>query len=139
MLAAPLLKKIRAKVDRGDELLDRDEFARALEAFHEAVALIPAPKHQHEIALTAYTALGEGYFFAGYHDQALRAFAAALKAPGGVENPLLHLRIGQACFEISEFDRAADALTRAYALDGRDVFEGEDDKYLSFLATRIAL
>ena len=34
---------------------------------------------------------------------------------------------------------AADFLTRAYALDGTDVFQGEDDKYLSFLATRIEL
>jgi hypothetical protein len=102
------------------------------------VALIPAPKYRHDIALPAYTALGKGYFFAGYHYRALRAFAVALKAPG-VENPLLHLRIGQAHFENRADDQAADALTRAYALDGRDVFDGEGDKHLSFLATWIAL
>ncbi len=139
MLAAPLLRKIQAKLDQGDALLDRDEFAKALEAYRQAVALIPAPKHRHEIALPAYTALGEGFFFAGYYARALRAFGEALKAPGGVENPLLHLRIGQAHFEGREFDRAADALTRAYALGGRDVFDGEEGKYLSFLATRVPL
>jgi tetratricopeptide (TPR) repeat protein len=139
MLSPSLLKKIQAKMDRGDELLDRDQFAKAQEAFRQAVALIPSPKYRHEISLPAYTALGEGYLFAGYHERALRAFQQALKAPGGVESPLLYLRIGQAYFEIRDYDRAADELTRAYALDGRDVFDGEDDKYLSFLATRIKL
>lgn len=139
MLTPATLKAIRAKLDQGDRLLDRDRFARAWDAYRAALALIPDPKHQYGIALEAYTALGEGYFFAAHHDRALRAFREALKAPGGVENPLLHLRIGQAHFERGEFDAAADALTRAYALDGEDVFAGEDEKYLAFLATRIDL
>jgi hypothetical protein len=42
-------------------------------------------------------------------------------------------------FENGDLDRAADSFTRAYALDGKDVFEGEDDKYLSFLSTRIEM
>ena len=99
--------------------------------------MIPEPRHEHEISLSAYTALGEGFFFAGYYKKALRAYKQALKAPGGAENPLLHLRMGQAFFEDGDPERAADSLTRAYALDGRAVFRGEDKKYLAFLATRI--
>jgi cytochrome c-type biogenesis protein CcmH/NrfG len=93
----------------------------------------------YDISLPAFTALGEAYFFSGNYRDALSAFRAALKAPGGVENPLLLLRLGQTYYESGDLDRAADSLTTAYALDGRDVFEGEDDKYLSFLATRIEL
>lgn len=139
MLTPAVLKTIRAKLDQGDRLLDRDQFARAWDAYSAALALIPDPKHEYAIALEAYTALGEGYFFAARHDRALRAFAEAIKAPGGVENPLLHLRTGQAHFELGELAAAADALTRAYALGGADVFAGEDEKYLAFLATRIDL
>lgn len=139
MLEPTLLEMIQSKLTEGDAFLDRDLFAKAHEAYRQAVALIPAPQHLQGISLEAYTALGEGYYFAGYHDRALRAYMQALKAPGGVENPLLHLRIGQAYFETRQFDDAADSLTRAYALDGRDVFDGEDEKYLAFLATRIEL
>jgi tetratricopeptide (TPR) repeat protein len=139
MLPSQLHDEIQAKIDRGDEFLNADDFARAAELYREAVALIPGPKHLHEVSLPVFTALGEAYFYAGNYHEALAAFQAALKAPGGVENPLLHLRFGQAYFESGDLNRAANSLTRAYALDGRTVFDGEDDKYLSFLATRIEL
>jgi tetratricopeptide (TPR) repeat protein len=139
MLPASLIDEIQSKLDQGDACLDADEFAAAIAFCQQAVSLIPAPKHSHDISLSAFTALGEAYFFSGYYQDALAAFSEALKSPGGVENPLLHLRRGQAYFENGDPDRAADSLTRAYALDGRDVFDGEDDKYLSFLATKIEL
>jgi tetratricopeptide (TPR) repeat protein len=139
MLPTSLLREIQGKLDQGDEALDEDYFAEAITHYREAVSLIPDPKYLHNVSLPAFTALGEGFFFSGHYEEALGAFKEALKAPGGVENPLLHLRLGQAYFESGDLDRAGDSLTRAYALDGRDVFDGEDDKYLSFLATRIEL
>ena len=139
MLPVRLLDVIQAKLDEGDEFLNADDFADAIALYQQAVSLIPAPKHLHEISLPAFTALGEAYFFSGHYRDALTALKQAEKAPGGVENPLLHLRLGQAYFESGDLDRAGDSLTRAYALDGRDVFDGEDDKYLSFLATRVEL
>jgi hypothetical protein len=36
-------------------------------------------------------------------------------------------------------DRAADELTRAYRNDGLEIFEDEEEKYLMFLKTRIAI
>jgi tetratricopeptide (TPR) repeat protein len=139
MIPDSLINKIQDKVDQGDDALNDDEFRKAINLYREAVALLPRPKFRHAISLATYTALGEGYFFSGYYRKALVALKQALKAPGGVENPLLHLRMGQAYFELREFDAAADSLTRAYALDGRTVFEGEEDKYLLFLGTRIEL
>jgi len=139
MLPSQLHDVIQAKIDQGDEFLNADDFARAAELFWEAVSMIPDPKYLHEISLSAFTALGEAYFYAGSFHEALSAFREALKAPGGVENPLVLLRLGQAYFESGDLNCAAEALTIAYALDGTRIFEGEDDKYLSFLATRIEL
>lgn len=139
MLNTSLTGKIQGKLDQGDENLDADEFSNAIDLYQQAISLIPDPKHVHEISLSAFTALGEAYFFSGYYQKALRAFKEAMKAPGGVENPLLHLRMGQAHFEKGDLEQAADSLTRAYALDGRQVFHGEDRKYLTFLASRIDL
>lgn len=131
--------RIQTLCELGDGYLNADQFAEALEKYRQAAALIPEPAIEHPLALSVYTAIGEAYYFAGQHQQALEAFQKAMKAPGAIENPLAHLRLGQAYFEVGRLDDAADELTRAYMLDGRDVFEGEDDKYLAFLATRITL
>jgi tetratricopeptide (TPR) repeat protein len=128
---------IQREIDRGDEALDDEFFAVAIEHFKKAVSLIPDPKHEFAIALHAFAALGDGYFFSGYHDDAIRAFRQALKAPGGVENGLVWLRLGQVYYELRELDAAADALTRAFALEGQCMFDDEDEKYLTFLSTRI--
>ncbi|MBX9679224.1 MAG: tetratricopeptide repeat protein [Gemmataceae bacterium] len=133
------LDKIQSLCDLGDGYLNADQFAEALEKYREAATLIPEPFTEHQLALSVYTAIGEAHLFAGQHQQSLEAFQKAMNAQGAIENPLAHLRLGQAYFEVGRMDDAADELTRAYMLDGRDVFDGEDDKYLAFLATRITL
>ena len=94
MLSSQLHDEIQAKIDQGDEFLNADDFTRAAETYREALALIPEPKHLHEISLPAFTALGEANFYAGNYPEALSAFREALEAPGGVENPLVLLRLG---------------------------------------------
>ena len=56
--------------------------------------------------------------------------------PGGLGNPLVHLRLGQAFYEIGDRDRAADELMRAYMGAGAEIFETRECKYLDFLASR---
>jgi hypothetical protein len=53
-----------------------------------------------------------------------------------IGNPFLHLRLGQCQFELGNFDRAADELTRAHVGAGAEIFEGAD-KYFTFLKTRL--
>ena len=53
--------------------------------------------------------------------------------PGTLGNPWVHLRLGQARYELGEMDRAADELTRAYMGGDRDIFEGHDPKYFALL------
>jgi tetratricopeptide (TPR) repeat protein len=130
--------RITALCDLGDAFLNADRFADALGKYHEAASLILEPT-TNPLALSVYTAIGEAHYFAGQHQQALEAFQTAAQTPGAIENPLAHLRLGQAYFEVGRLDEAADELTRAYMLDGSDVFDGEDEKYIAFLATRISL
>ncbi len=52
-------------------------------------------------------------------------------------SPVVYLQKGKCHFELNELDHAADALTRAFMLEGLDVFKHEDPKYIAFLKTRI--
>lgn len=122
--------------ERGDALADRGDFDGAIAAFEEAWALLPPPALRWEAATWILTAIGDAQFSAGRFDLAGRALAGAVRAPGGLGNPFIHLRLGQCAFERGELDRAADELMRAYMGDGPRVFEDEDPKYLRFLATR---
>ena len=54
----------------------------------------------------------------------------------GLGNPYVHLRLGQAYFELGNFDKSADELSRAYMGAGMDIFMEDDGKYLEFLETR---
>ncbi len=138
-LLPTVLDEIQGKLEVGDEALDAGEYATALARYREAAALLPEPRLGHDISYAVHAALGDGYFFAEDFQQAAAALRDALKAADGLADPVVHLRLGQAYFEMGDLDRAFDSLMYAYALDGRNVFQGEDGKYLAFLAARTTL
>jgi tetratricopeptide (TPR) repeat protein len=140
MLTAEQLQEIQERIDQGDTFLNSGNFARALELYQQAASLIPEPKGDYEISLPVLTAIGEALFYSGRYSDALSVFRRAAKSPGGIENPLVHLRLGQAYYELGDFDSAGDELTRAYMLTGEDIFQGEDEKkYFDYLKTRIEI
>lgn len=131
-------QKIQEAIDAGDAFLNDGDFSSALLRYEDALAAIPEPRQSHPAALQVLTACGEALYYLGEYQNAIAYFHRALKTPGGIENPLLHLRFGQCYFEVGDFDRAADSLSRAYALEGLDIFDWEEDrKYIDFLASRI--
>lgn len=54
-------------------------------------------------------------------------------------NSIVHFNKGVCYFELSEFDHAADSFTRAYMLEGENIFKGKDSKYFDFLKTKIEI
>lgn len=54
-------------------------------------------------------------------------------------NPIIHFNKGLCHFELNELDHAADSFTRAYMLEGENVFKGQDSKYFDFLKTKIEI
>ena len=69
----------------------------------------------------------------------MNCFVNAVQCPDGLGNPFIHLRLGQAYFELENPEKAADELARAYMGGGVDIFMEDDPKYLSFLETRIEM
>lgn len=112
-------------------------FEQAFGFYREALNLVPAPAEEWEATTWILAAIGDLYFSADMKDKAMEAFADAVRCPGGLGNPFIHLRLGQCCLDLGQADRAADELTRAYMGAGREVFENQDPKYIKFLEERI--
>jgi tetratricopeptide (TPR) repeat protein len=131
--------QIRDLCAQGDALVARREFNQAFERYRDALTLLPEPVEDWEAATWILAAIGDLYFLAGNYEKSVRAFEDAVRCPGGLGNPFIHLRNGECHFELRHPDRAVDELLRAYMGDGLEVFEKEDPKYLQFLQSRVEL
>lgn len=123
----------------GNALAEQGRCLEARTKFVQALELLPEPHLRWEAATWLWTAIGDMHFLLGDAEKTLQCYVNAVQCPGGLGNPFIHLRLGQACFDLGDLDKAADELTRAYMGAGLDIFMQDDPKYLSFLETRIEL
>jgi tetratricopeptide (TPR) repeat protein len=130
-------KQITELCERGDALVEEQQFEKAFYCYRDALNLVPEPAEDWEATTWILSAIGDLYFAEGKFEKAIGAFQDAVGCPGGLGNPFIHLRLGECFFELGDQLRAADELTRAYMGAGREVFDTEDPKYLTFLATRL--
>jgi tetratricopeptide (TPR) repeat protein len=128
---------IRNLCAKGDELVLQKQFEKAFCFYRDALNLVPKPVEEWEATTWILVAIGDLYFLAGKIEKAVGAFEDAVRCPGGLGNPFIHLRLGECHFELGNQDRAADELTRAYMGGGKQIFEKEGPKYFAFLSNRI--
>lgn len=130
--------EIKELCAEGDVLARMGEFTGAYKNYMKALELVPEPKEEFQATTWILAALGDLYFRARDFKQAAHVLSDAMLCVQAVGNPFLHLRLGQAQFELGEHVRAADELCRAYMGAGKQIFEAEDPKYFEFLKTRIS-
>lgn len=132
---------IKLNIDRlcgdADALVDEGDYFKAIDLYVEALNLIPEPIEKWEASTWVLTALGEALFFSEDFAGAAEYLKSAMHCPGAIGNPLIHLRLGQCQLELRNLDKAGDELTRAYMGAGREIFDGEDEKYFNFLSGKI--
>src|SRR5262245_39788873 len=128
-------QQINALCEKGDALVEQQQFEKAFYCYRDALNLVPEPVEAWEATTWILSAIGDLYFLEGKFEKAVVAFEDAVRCPGGLGNPFIHLRLGECFFELRNQHRAADELTRAYMGAGREVFDTEDRKYLAFLET----
>jgi tetratricopeptide (TPR) repeat protein len=122
--------------EAGDEMADDERYRQALELYEEAWKLLPEPKIDWKAATWILSSIGDAYFFDGAFSDAMEAFTGAVRAPDGLGNPFIHLRLGQCAFELGLMSRAEDELARAYICEGgKEIFADEDPKYFRHLQT----
>ena len=132
-------EKVVALSKEGDELSNDAHYPKARAKYIEALKLLPDHPSNWEAATWLFVAIGDTHFFSQSFEKMMKAFSNAVQSPGGLGNPFIHLRLGQAYFELSELDKSTDELTRAYMGGGMDIFMEDDPKYLEFLETRIEM
>ncbi|MEH6415803.1 tetratricopeptide repeat protein [Pseudomonas sp. CGJS7] len=134
-----LYERLNRLCQAGNELASQGRFDAAVTQFNDAWELVPEPKKDWEASTWILTAIGDCYFHLGDLKSARSVLEYAVRCPGGLGNPFIHLRLGQVMLEVNEPDRAADELMRAYMGAGAEIFAEDDPKYLAFLRTRAEL
>lgn len=127
--------KLKELFAQGDTLLGQDQYARALALYQQALGLIPEPVKAHRLAALTYANIGDACLLLKKHEEARRAFQDALQSAGGEGNAYVHLRLGQCAYELGDLGQAEAHLSRAHALKGEGIFEGEDEKYSRFVGS----
>ncbi|WP_073288493.1 tetratricopeptide repeat protein [Hymenobacter psychrotolerans] len=134
-----LYQEIMLHCKEGDEAVEDDDYDRAIHAFQQAFDLIPEPYQEWEASTWVLFSLGEAQFFNEDYAAAKESLTAVMHCPDAIGNPLIHLRLGQVQYEMGNFAKAKDELMRAYMGQGEEIFEGEDEKYFTFLKQEVAL
>ena len=127
--------KITKLCEEGETLSKSGDLREALRLFHSSWEILPEPKEDWDAATWILTAIGDAHFFLGDFKNVFGALSNAVLCPNGLGNPFVHLRLGQAAYELGQMDKAKDELTRAYMGAGRGIFATEDPKYLTYLET----
>jgi tetratricopeptide (TPR) repeat protein len=128
----------RTKVDSICEAanvhIEAKRWAAAGKLLWDAFDLIPEPRERYAETTWVVASIGDVLLGEREWDKARQAFEDAIGLPGGLGNPYLHMRLGQAEYEVGNLGRASEELMRAYMGAGDELFRDEDPKYLSLVA-----
>lgn len=138
-LTDEVFEKIKRYCALGDSACEKRDYRGAIRYYRDAFKLIPEPQTDWKASTWVLTAISDAYLLNGDFDSAREALEYAVHCPDGLGNAYIHLRLGQAQFELGNMDRAADELARAYMGGGKRMFEGQGQKYFDFLKTRMIL
>ena len=122
-----LYERVAELSEQGNALMDGDDPAAALRVWSSALALLPPPREQWEAHVWLSASLGDAAFSLGNTAQAFEYFFDAMNGPDGQVNPFILYRAGQCCEALGNRQQALNLLVRAYALDGEDVFNADEE------------
>src|SRR5262245_23213382 len=117
-LDAAAVLRITELCDAGDDDIEHGRVDDAIEKYQAAFQLVPTPVHAFRITMWILTALGEAFLFKRDFESAERVLVEAMRVPGAIGNPFMHLRLGQAELGLGNERAARDELGRAYAGGG---------------------
>ena len=118
---------------KGNSFFDEGKYEKARLMFEEALTYVPEPKTNWKASSWLYAGIGDCFFYLNDFEKSKNSFFDAANCPEGITNPFVLLRLGQCCFETGDKEKAIDYLLRAYMLDGKKIFDNEDEKYVNLV------
>jgi tetratricopeptide (TPR) repeat protein len=127
--------------EQGNTYFDEEHYSTAIEVWQQALALIPHPQNTYAESQWLETSIGDAYFLNEEFELALQHFQNAKSniEAFAYENPFIMLRLGQSLLECTQPEEAKEYLLRAYLLEGEEIFDNDDPKYLDFLKQQVDL
>lgn len=140
-ITAEVSRKLDELAEKGNQLESAGRIDEALQAWNEALGMIPEPQQSYSETVWFLAAIGDIHFQRGEYQQSYECFnkARGNLSGGGYANPFVMLRLGESCLEIGDEKNATEYLLRAYMMEGKEIFAGEGDKqkYFEFLRTHV--
>ena len=130
-LSESTYRRIAEYCDKGEAMYESGAFHKAISNYEKALDLLPNPKEDWEAATWICTALSDAYAELDENEESMSYLLMAEKSPGGTTNPYIQLQLGIAYYDRLDLNQARDYLLRAYMLEGDDIFEDLEAKYLS--------
>lgn len=141
--------EIKVKLDelaeRGNQFEEEERYEEAIQAWEERLHLIPEPQNFFSETIWFLAAIGDVYFKQELYAKAHECFdkARGNLSGEGYRNPFIMLRLGECCLEIGDEKNATEYLLRAYMMEGKEIFEPDEDgnddgqKYFDYLRTHV--
>ncbi|MEE6286822.1 hypothetical protein V2J52_04035 [Georgenia sp. MJ173] len=128
------MDRVEELCDLGDVQAEADDYRGAVATWTEALALLPEPRTEWGEATWLYASLGDAHFQLGDDAAAQAALFDALGSPDGAATGYVHYMLGVSMLRTDDA-RAVDHLLRAYALEGKDIFEDDGETGAAALRT----
>jgi tetratricopeptide (TPR) repeat protein len=135
-LSDAILDRIDLICEEADQFFENEQSEEAIAKYREALTLLPEPAEEYEPSAWLISSIGDVYFFDEKYELALPQFEHAMGCVDSEDNPYLYLRAGQCYFEMGMMEEAEEALHEAYLIEGEEIFEEEEPKYLEFLKSK---
>lgn len=111
----------------GNDACDDEDYDVAIVQWRKALDLLPEPRAQWEAFMWLNASIGDAYYQLGDYEAAQASLTEALETPDGKESGFVYYMLGKTYLSTDD-ERASDALLRAYQIEGRDIFDSDEDE-----------
>jgi tetratricopeptide (TPR) repeat protein len=136
----PISEELQAELDQvaaeGNALAEQGKYSEAASVFRSGFDMITPPREGRSTSLLFIVAIGDMQWLGKDYQASLETWRDAILLYGGFGNPFVHLRRGQALFELGNKAEASNELLRALLLGGEDVFAREELDYWVFITSQ---
>lgn len=136
-LEGEIYNKVKELCGEADKHVLICEFDQAIEKYNQALELFQGDIEEYEESIMIYAAMGDAYCLAGEYKRARNYFYNALDCSNGIANPYILFRLGECLYECDEKYKAQEYFIRTYMMDGLNLFEKGDKKYLDLIKLMI--